>query len=118
MVSSPRSQNLIKEAIMKSIVKTVIVACALVVPALSFAQSQGLTRAQVQGELVQLEKAGFDPSASNAHYPDNLQAAEAKLQSQQAPQQAQKAPAASSWQSSQASAQHLASAGEPTYFGS
>ncbi|WP_449413279.1 DUF4148 domain-containing protein [Pandoraea soli] len=67
---------------MKSIVKSVIVACAFSIPALSFAQASETTRASVQHELVQMEKAGYVPSASNAHYPDNIQAAEARLQSQ------------------------------------
>lgn len=67
---------------MKSIVKSVIVACALAIPALSFAQASPTTRASVEHELVQMEKAGYVPSASNTHYPDNIQAAEAMLQSQ------------------------------------
>ena len=67
---------------MKSIVKSVIVACAFAIPALSFAQASETTRASVQHELVQMEKAGYVPSASNTHYPDNIQAAEARLQSQ------------------------------------
>ncbi|WAL84255.1 DUF4148 domain-containing protein [Pandoraea sp. XJJ-1] len=67
---------------MKSIVKSVIVACALAIPALSFAQASPTTRASVEHELVQMENAGYVPSASNTHYPDNIQAAEAMLQSQ------------------------------------
>jgi hypothetical protein len=67
---------------MKSLIKTLAVAAVLAVPALSFAQSsQPVTRSQVRAELVQLEKAGYNPSnSSDTQYPATVQAAEAKVQ--------------------------------------
>ncbi|HVE08481.1 MAG TPA: DUF4148 domain-containing protein [Paraburkholderia sp.] len=67
---------------MKTIASLVIAAAALAAPVLSFAQSadQGLTRAQVRAELVQLERAGYNPSdSSDTRYPVDVQAAEAKV---------------------------------------
>lgn len=47
---------------MKSLLQAVVVAAALVAPAISFAQTNGpLTRAQVRAELVQLEQTGWRP---------------------------------------------------------
>jgi hypothetical protein len=56
-------------------------AAALLVPAVSFAQTtQPLTRDQVRAELRRLEQAGYEPAASHdAHYPADLEAAEAEL---------------------------------------
>ena len=45
---------------MKSLVSAVVIASALIVPAVSFAQqSNGLTREQVRAELVAAQKAGL-----------------------------------------------------------
>ena len=66
---------------MKSLLKAAVVAAIVVVPALSFAQSsqqQPATRAQVRTELAQLRAAGYDPS-DWMHYPENIQAAEARV---------------------------------------
>jgi hypothetical protein len=53
---------------------------ALLTPLVSMAQSAQITRAQVQSELVKLEKAGYNPARANdANYPDDLQAAEARI---------------------------------------
>lgn len=55
-------------------------AALVAVPALSFAQSQQpLTRAEVKAELVQLQKAGYQPAADNTQYPANVQAALARV---------------------------------------
>lgn len=54
----------------------------LAAPTLSFAQSDPapVTRAQVRAELIQLEQAGYNISAGeDAHYPADVQAAEAKV---------------------------------------
>jgi hypothetical protein len=60
---------------MKSLIKAVAIAAVLAIPAVSFAQSnQPVTRAQVRNELIQLEKAGYNPA--------DIQAAEAKVQAQ------------------------------------
>jgi hypothetical protein len=51
---------------------------------MSFAQSsQQVSRAQVRTELAQLEKAGYDPH-DWVHYPENIQAAQAKVAAQNA----------------------------------
>ncbi|SPB13666.1 membrane protein [Caballeronia novacaledonica] len=64
---------------MKSIVRAAIVATALVVPVASFAQSQ-ITRAQVRAELAELQSVGYHVGdGDQAHYPEAIQAAEAKL---------------------------------------
>ena len=69
---------------MKSLIEAVVVAAALAAQVAVFAQSsQPVTRAQVRAELIQLEKAGYDPSARNdATYPAEIQAAEAKVAAQ------------------------------------
>jgi len=69
---------------MKSLIEAVVVAAALAAPVISFAQSNAsLTRAQVRAELVQLGKAGYHVGdGDNAHYPEAIQAAEAKVAAQ------------------------------------
>ncbi|MBN3854916.1 MULTISPECIES: DUF4148 domain-containing protein [Paraburkholderia] len=69
---------------MKSIFKTLAITLALLSPALAFAQSTNgpVTRAQVRHELVQLEQVGYKPSANSLNYPDDIQAAEAKVAAQ------------------------------------
>jgi hypothetical protein len=63
---------------MKTLIRVAAVVLA-VSPLVTFAQSeQPLTRAQVRA--VQLEKAGYDPALRDPYYPNNLQAAEAKVQ--------------------------------------
>jgi hypothetical protein len=63
---------------------SIIVAAALAIPAVSsFAQSnQPLTRAEVKAQLVQLEKAGYNPAEDQTLYPANVQAAEVKIAAQ------------------------------------
>jgi hypothetical protein len=70
--------------IMKSLIKAVALAAVLAAPVVSFAQSnEPVTRAQVRAELVQLEKAGYNPSLANDDdYPANIQAAEARVAAQ------------------------------------
>ncbi|MFM0227638.1 DUF4148 domain-containing protein [Paraburkholderia dipogonis] len=69
---------------MKSLINAVAVALVLAAPVVSFAQSnQPVTRAEVRAQLVQLEKAGYDPARANSDdYPQNLQAAEARVAEQ------------------------------------
>ncbi|WP_250536067.1 DUF4148 domain-containing protein [Caballeronia sp. AZ10_KS36] len=61
----------------------VIAAAALAVaPIVTFAQSaDGITRAQVRAELVQLEHAGYNPASDHSQYPKNIEAAVARLHS-------------------------------------
>jgi len=69
---------------MKNLIAAALAATVLVAPALSFAQeSQApVTRAQVRAELVQLEKAGYRPGLSSPYYPQDLQAAQARVAAQ------------------------------------
>ncbi|CAD6554169.1 MULTISPECIES: DUF4148 domain-containing protein [Paraburkholderia] len=69
---------------MKSLVQAVVIAAALAAPVAVFAQSnQPVTRAQVRADMVQVEKAGFNPARSNPNeYPANVQAAEARVAAQ------------------------------------
>jgi hypothetical protein len=69
---------------MKRTIQTILMAAVLAAPALTFAQSSNgpVTRAQVKAELVQIENAGYHPQQKGLHYPDDIQAAEARLQAQ------------------------------------
>jgi hypothetical protein len=71
---------------MKSVMQAVVVAAILAAPVAVFAQSnQPLTRAQVHEQMVQIEKAGYNPARSNPQeYPANIQAAEARVAAQNA----------------------------------
>jgi len=65
------------------VIQSLIVAAAVALPALSFAQSNHpLTRAEVRAELAQLEKAGYNPASDETQYPRNIQAAEARVSAQ------------------------------------
>jgi len=69
---------------MNKLFSAVVVAAALAAPAISFAQSseQGLTRAEVRAQLVELERAGYNPGADHVNYPENIQAAQARVTGQ------------------------------------
>ena len=65
------------------LVQSLVVAALVAVPALSFAQSNHpLTRADVRAELVQLQKAGYNPASDNAQYPKNIEAAQMRIDAQ------------------------------------
>lgn len=75
---------------MKSLISAVVVAAALVAPVASFAQSnQPLTRDDVRAQLVQLEKAGYNPIGDHTEYPGNLLAAQARVDAQNGTAQAE-----------------------------
>jgi hypothetical protein len=64
--------------------KFIIVASAIAVigmPGFSLAcqNDAPVTRAKVRQELIQLEEAGYNPSASTLHYPQEIQAAQARV---------------------------------------
>lgn len=64
----------------KAFVPALVIASALVAPSFAFAQNNGpVTRAQVRAELVQLQKAGYNPSEDRVNYPQDLQAAQARV---------------------------------------
>jgi len=63
---------------MKTPIQTIALIVALAAPFASFAQSSSpVTRAEVREQLIQLEKAGYIPGATDAYaYPQNARAAE------------------------------------------
>ncbi|SAK74804.1 purine nucleoside phosphorylase [Caballeronia pedi] len=64
----------------KSIVPAIAIAAMLAVPGFAQAREDGpVTRAQVRAELVQLERAGYNPVSSEVDYPADIQAAEARV---------------------------------------
>ena len=67
---------------MKALLCTTL-ALALAAPAMSFAQTtnEPVTRAQVRADLIQLENAGWRPNSQDAYYPNDIQAAEARVHS-------------------------------------
>jgi Domain of unknown function (DUF4148) len=69
---------------MKSLIKAVALVVVLAAPVAAFAQSeQPLTRAEVKAQLVQIEQAGYNPAvATDATYPADIQAAEARVAAQ------------------------------------
>lgn len=66
---------------MKSLICAVFAAAVLAAPALSFAQTTDapVTRAEVKADLVRVEQAGYRPSSNDLNYPDDIQAAEARI---------------------------------------
>jgi hypothetical protein len=70
---------------MKSLMTAVAAAAALSMSSAAFSQADtGLTRAQVRAELQQLEQAGYSPGRGNdPHYPEDIQAAEARVANHQ-----------------------------------
>lgn len=66
------------------VIQSLLLAAAVALPALSFAQSsEPLTRAEVRAQLVELEKAGYNPAGDQTQYPQNIQAAAARVSAQQ-----------------------------------
>lgn len=63
---------------------TLALAAALAFPVVAYAQdsSSTVTRAQVRAELTQLEGVGYRPGHLGPNYPDDIQAAEAAVDSQ------------------------------------
>jgi len=65
---------------MKSMIRIVVATVAIASSFSVFAQSNApVTRAQVKSQLVQLERAGYNPAANDANYPQQLNAAQARL---------------------------------------
>ena len=68
---------------MNSLIKAVAAALVIAAPVAAFAQSnQPVTRAEVRADLVRVEQAGYDPH-DWIHYPQNIQAAEARVSAQE-----------------------------------
>jgi hypothetical protein len=72
---------------MKSFIYAVVAATILAAPALSFAQQSNapVTRAEVRAELAALEKAGYNPN-DWMDYPENLQAAQQRVDAERVAQ--------------------------------
>ncbi|MDR8730639.1 DUF4148 domain-containing protein [Burkholderia pseudomultivorans] len=64
---------------MKTALSLLVLAAAVAAPAVSFAQTANapVTRAEVVGQLRQLEQAGYKPL--KGQYPNDIQAAEARI---------------------------------------
>jgi hypothetical protein len=78
-------RHVLEIGIMKTLIGLSLAVSALLAPALSFAQATNapLTRAQVYADLVRVEQAGYNPSASDdSTYPADIQSAEAKVAAQ------------------------------------
>lgn len=69
---------------MRSIAMAIAAVSALALPIAALSQTDAPpTRAQVRAELQQLEQAGYDPGkGENPNYPADIQAAEARVSSQ------------------------------------
>jgi len=67
---------------MKALIYAALIAGVLATPVASFAQDATgpLTRAEVRADLTRVEQAGYRPAAKDVHYPADVQAAEARLQ--------------------------------------
>ncbi|MFK4443482.1 hypothetical protein ABH944_003859 [Caballeronia udeis] len=62
------------------LVQSLIIGAVVAIPAVSFAQSnESLTRADVRAQLIQLEKTGYNPAGDQTQYPQNIQAAQARV---------------------------------------
>ena len=80
---------------MKYIARALLIAVAAVAPALAHADpSQPLTRAQVRQELVDLEKAGYDPTIYVGRIRASMERAEAIVAQQHAADIQQSTPSA------------------------
>jgi hypothetical protein len=71
---------------MKSLLYTAIAASVLAIPVVSFAQQSNapVTRAKVRAELIEIEQAGYKPGRRNPNYPEDVQAAQARVAAAQA----------------------------------
>jgi hypothetical protein len=81
---SKPNQYQVENLSMKMLVKTVFIIAIITLPVVSNARpTMPVTRAQVESELAQLEKAGYSLAGSDLDYPGNLASAEARLAAQQ-----------------------------------
>lgn len=71
---------------MKSFVYAMLAASAFSIPLASYAQPSDngpVTRAQVRQDLINVERAGYVPTAKDPTYPKDIQAAEQRLHAQE-----------------------------------
>jgi hypothetical protein len=71
---------------MRSLIQAAVVVAMFSYPIFTFAQSNApIIRAQVRAELIELERAGYHVGdGDNVHYPDAIEAAEARVAAQHA----------------------------------
>lgn len=71
---------------MNNLIRAVLLSCALSAPIVAFAKTADgmVTRADVRADLVRVERAGYRPISNDPNYPEDIQAAEAKVAAQQA----------------------------------
>ena len=68
---------------MRYLAHTAFTVTVLCIPLMSTAQSRtSVSREQVRAELVELERAGYHLGDDDPHYPDAIQAAEARVDAQ------------------------------------
>jgi hypothetical protein len=68
----------------KSLVPALVIASALAAPVLAQAADNApVTRAEVKAQLVQLERAGYNPASDQTTYPADIQAAQARVNAEQ-----------------------------------
>jgi hypothetical protein len=105
--------------IMKTLIYAVLIAGVLATPVASFAQdaTAPLTRAEVRADLIRVEQAGYRPAAKDVHYPDDIQAAEARVQAQNVAAQGSTGVGGTSDGSSQAGAPTATVNTHSIYFG-
>ncbi|MEJ2769025.1 DUF4148 domain-containing protein [Mycetohabitans sp. B46] len=107
-------------ALIKAVVITTVAAAAAV-PLTSFAQTNApLTHAQVRAELIELEQVGYNPATANDYdYPNNIQAAEARVAAKHAAEQrvAAQAVGGVASGSTQAGSSTVAHASQSVYMG-
>jgi hypothetical protein len=72
-IQADLTNNRIQEVVMKSLISAVVVASALIVPAVSFAQQANapVTRAQVRAEVVAAQQAGL-LNQNDVNYPKTV----------------------------------------------
>jgi hypothetical protein len=74
-------------ALMNLLIKTLVISVVFAAPIASFAQAdQPMTRAEVRNQLIELEKAGYNPGRAgrDPYYPADIQAAEARVAAEKA----------------------------------
>lgn len=65
---------------MNTTISRIAILGVLIFPLASLAQTTApVTRAQVRAQLVQIEKAGYNPARRDNNYPADIQAAEARV---------------------------------------
>lgn len=64
----------------KSLLPALLIASALAAPSFAFAQDNApVTRAEVRAQLSALERAGYNPGTNDNYYPQDLQAAQQRV---------------------------------------